>query len=577
VLAVVAVVGYALRTRSPAPVDRTRPPTVVVLPFENLGTPNDEYFADGMTDELTGRLAKLPGLAVIARTSAIQYKNTTKPITQIAKELGADFLVEGTVKWEKTADGGGRVRVASQVIRASDGTHVWADRFDRPYGTDVFALQSDIAEHVAQAMDVTLYADDRRVVREVPTTNLAAYDAYLRALADLGRDFGQNWEAQRHALESLERAVRLDSGFAAAHARLAWLHARMETNGYDISLGTGITSERRWEMARAAAERALVLDSMSGTAHGVLAWYYRKVAVDTARERAELGLAERSQPSSSEAIAARGFWLASLGRTKDALREFERAVALDPRNVEHWTSIAWMHQTARNLPLAQAALERASAIAPTEATMYVWRAWLYLMRDLRDSARAVLRDGIAQAGVNSVLFRMAQHTGWADMIRILHDDLGEPAMRLTWKEFGADSIDYYEAKARAYGMGSARSRAYFDSIVAWSVPRSRLATRDPVYRVELAYGLAGAGRRDEAARAIRLIDGANSFAVGNLNLVKAAQACVMMGDFDRAIGYIARALADSVAPHYTPAMLRLDPIWDPLRGRADFKKLVAQR
>jgi len=150
-LAVVAVAGYALRARFPArAVHRTRPPMVVVLPFENLGAPNDEYFADGMTAELTGRLNKLAGLAVIARTSAIQYKKTTKTITQIAKELGADFLVEGTVQWEKTADGGGRVRVAPQVIRASDGTQVWADGFIKPYGTDIFAIQSDIAEQVAR-------------------------------------------------------------------------------------------------------------------------------------------------------------------------------------------------------------------------------------------------------------------------------------------------------------------------------------------------------------------------------------------------------------------------------------------
>ena len=530
-----------------------------------------------MTDELRGRLAKLTGLAVIARTSAIQYKKTTKPITQIAKELGADFLVEGTVRWQRTADGAGRVLVAPQVIRASDGTHVWADRFDKPYGTDVFAIQSDIAEQVARAMDVTLNPSDRRVVREVPTTNLAAYEAYLRAQASLDRDHGQNWEAQRHALESLQQAVRLDPRFAAAQARLGWLHARMSEFGYDGSLGTGIMAEQRWEMARAAAERALAADSLSAIAHGVLARYYRLIAVDTVRERAELALAERSEPNSPETIAARGYKLAGVGRTEEGLRELERAATLDPRNAERWLSIALIHQVARDLPAAQAAAERASAIAPTEPTWYVASAWLQLMQNRRDSARATLREGIAQAGVNSVLFRMAQHSAWVHMIRILHDDLGEPAARLTWKEFGLDSIDYYEAKAQAYGIGSARSRTYYDSIVVWSRPRARLSTRSPSYRLELAFGLAGAGRRDEAARALRLLEGAENFAMESIGLARAAQACVMMGDFDRAVGYVARALADSVSSYYTPAMFRLDPIWDPLRERADFQKLVAQR
>jgi TolB-like protein len=577
-LAVVGVAGYALRarvtTRAPG---RTRPPIVVVLPFENLGAPNDEYFADGMTDEVTGRLLKLAGLAVIARTSAIQYKNTTKPITQIAKELGADFLVEATVRWERTAEGGGRVLVAPRVVRASDGTGVWAGRFDRPYGTDIFAIQSDIAEQVAGAMDVTLNPGDRRVVREVPTTNIAAHEAYLRALVFLDRDFVQNWDAERQAVELLEKAVGLDPSFAAAHARLAWLHALMGLNGYDVSLGTGITPEQRWENVKVAAERALAVDSLSAAAHGALAKYYGTFAGDTAREREELVLAQRSEPNSPDIIAAVSNGLAAVGRTKDALQELERAARLDPRNPLRFTAIAFFHQVAGDLVAAQAAADSASALAPAEATLYPWRAWLHLMQGRQDSARAVLREGFAQAGANPVLFRMAQHTVWVNMIRILRDSLGEPATRLTWKEFGADSIDYDIAKALAYELGSARSRAYFDSLAAWSAPRARQATRASIYNLTRAYGLAGARRRAEAARELQSFGGAGGSALNSLNLAQLAEAFVMIGDLDRAVGYLDRVLADSVTPFYTPAILQLDPIWKPLRERANFRKLVAQR
>jgi len=184
-------------------------------------------------------------------------------------------------------------------------------------------------------------------------------------------------------------------------------------------------------------------------------------------------------------------------------------------------------------------------------------------------------EGIAQAGANSVLFRMAQHSAWVNMIRILHDSLGEPAARLTWKEFGADSIDYYEAKARAHWLEPSHARAYFDSLAAWAAPRARTATQDPGYQLELAYALAGAGRRAEAARAIRpLIDG-RQFRVSGWSLAKLAQTYVMIGDYGRAVEYVGRALVE--APEYTPAIFRLDPIWDPLRGRADFSKLVAKR
>jgi tetratricopeptide (TPR) repeat protein len=348
----------------------------------------------------------------------------------------------------------------------------------------------------------------------------------------------------------------------------------MADNGYDISLSNGVTKEQRWEMARAAVEEALAVDSLSAVAHAVLARYYLRIAGDSTRARAELAMAQRSEPGSRETMEAT-VWLGDRAHRDETLRELERAAALDPRNAERWTSIAVIHQVTRDLPAAQAALARASAITPTEASVYAWRAWLQLMQDRQDSARAVLREGIAQAGVNPVLFRMAQNTALADEIRILHDDLGAPAARLTLREFGADTIDYYAAKALAYEMGSARSRAYFDSIAVWLAPRAELPTRDPVYKLLLAYGLAGAGRRDEAARALRLIDGVGSFAIhDSSNLVKAAEACVMAGDFDRAVGYIARALADSITPWYTPPMFRLDPIWDPLRKRADFKKLV---
>ena len=574
-LAIVGVAAYTLRAREASVTarDPTRPPTVVVLPFENLGAPNDEYFADGMTEELTGRLAKLSGLAVIARTSAIQYKKTTKPITQIAKELGADFLVEGTVRWEKTPDGGGRVRVAPQVIRASDGTHVWADRFDKPYGTDIFGIQSDIAEQVARALDVTLHPADQRVMRQVPTTNLAAYDAYLRAQSYLDRDFGANWDVERLVIESLEHAVRLDSGFAAAHALLAWMHFIAMRSGYDISLGTGIQAEQRWEMARSAAERAIAADSMSATAHRVLSLYYAAEG-DTARQRAELAFALRGEPSSPQALVDRGYALIAVGRTEDGLREVEHAVNLDPRNARRWQTVAFFHRRLRNFVAAKTALDRAIAVAPTEPVLYVDLAWLHLMQDRRDDARAALRHGIAEAGVNKVLFRIAQTTGEVNMIRILHEDLAEPAARLTLKEFGADSVDYYEAKVRAYRLDPVRSRAYFDSIVAWSVPRATKVTRDPVYKLELAYGLAGAGRRDEAARALRPLINGQELRVSGALMVTLAEACVRTGNFDCAVANIAGLLAQ---PEYAPAIFRLDPVWDPLRGRADFRKLVEQR
>jgi len=575
-LTILGAAGYAIHARGVpnASLDRSKPPMIVVLPFENLGAPTDEYFADGMTDELTGRLNRLPGLAVIARTSAIQYKKTTKSVTQIAKELGADFLVEGTVRWEKTPDGLGRVRITPQLIRGSDGTRVWNDTFDKEYGPDIFSIQSDIAEHVTRSLDVSLRPSDERVVRQVPTTNLAAYDAYARAVYALDRDFGQDWDAEQEALEHLERAVRLDSGFAAAHARLAALHWFMIPSGYDIGRNTGVLREQRWEWARASAMRAIAADSASPVGHGTLALYYGSAVRDTARQQQELAVALRSQPSSPDAIGERAWELADAGRLDDALREAERAKSLDPRNPYRWSQLAGLYRQGGDLAASGLASEQALAAAPTSAVQFhLELAWNQLARGRREDASATVRNAIAQAGVNAVIYKLAQHSAFVDVIRILPEDLGEPTRRIALSRFDRDTLDYYVAKIRGYYNYRVRVKAYYDSVLTWAQPRVRTSTRDPIYRFIRAWALAGSGRHVEAAREVDAILREKSSGENDIML---AQTCVMIGRHDCAVEAIARAIAASNF-YYTPAIFQLDPVWDPLRTRDDFRRVMKGR
>src|SRR5947208_10364454 len=152
---------------------------LVVLPFENLGRPDDEYFADGMTEEVTARLAGLHGLRVIGRTSARQYKKTTKTIPQIGQDLGVDYVLEGAVRWDKPPRGPSRVRVTPQPIRVSDASHVWAHVYDAVVA-DGFAVQSTITRQVAESLDVTQFDEEGQALDAKTTTNLEAYDYYLR-------------------------------------------------------------------------------------------------------------------------------------------------------------------------------------------------------------------------------------------------------------------------------------------------------------------------------------------------------------------------------------------------------------
>jgi TolB-like protein len=180
-LVVVAVVAFFLLHREssgPAQTSQGRR-MLAVLPFENLGTPEQDYFADGLTEEVTNRLSGLSGLGVIARTSAMQYKKTTKSLHQIGSELGVGYVLQGTIRWGASAEGGKRIRVSPALIKVSDGTQVWAQSYDAVF-SDVFKIQSDIASQVAGALGITLLQPERKSLEASHTENSQAYDFYLR-------------------------------------------------------------------------------------------------------------------------------------------------------------------------------------------------------------------------------------------------------------------------------------------------------------------------------------------------------------------------------------------------------------
>src|SRR5262245_25224383 len=218
-VAAVAVVA-ALRSRaSRTAASGVVPRTVVVLPFTNMGRPDDEYFADGLTEEIAGRLARVPGLRVIARGSAMVYKGSDKPLEQIGKELGAGYALAGSVRWERLAGGRSRIRVTPRLVGFGSGAYLWSDRYDAELA-DVFKVQADIAEAVAAALDLRLGGDERAALARRPTSSLEAYDAFLRAglYAERGwSDLG----ALDSSLIYYRRAVASDRGFAEAWARLS--------------------------------------------------------------------------------------------------------------------------------------------------------------------------------------------------------------------------------------------------------------------------------------------------------------------------------------------------------------------
>ncbi|MGH7534605.1 MAG: hypothetical protein ACREMG_03365, partial [Gemmatimonadales bacterium] len=235
------------RVREP-PAGATGPTRLAVLPFENLGAPEDEYFADGVSDAIRGKLTMVPGVQVIARTSSTQYRRTSKTPREVGRELGVEYLLTGTVRWEKRPGDSSRVQVNPELIQVSTAAARWQQPFDAVL-SDVFRVQGDVAARVADALGLAMGAGQRETLEEKPTADLAAYDAFLK-----GEEVSQSIGIfdplpLSRAVGFYEQAVALDPRFLQAWAQLSRAHSQ-------IYYGS-IPSPERAEQARVAAERAM--------------------------------------------------------------------------------------------------------------------------------------------------------------------------------------------------------------------------------------------------------------------------------------------------------------------------------
>ena len=292
---------------------------VAVLPFENLGKPDKAYFADGITDEIRGKLATVPGLRVIARTSSAQYAHTTKPAREIGRELGVDYLLTGTVRWDQEGSQS-HVRVSPELVQAASGASHWRQSFDAPL-TDVFRVQSDVAERVARELGVALAVGQRRHMEDRATGDLAAYDLYLRGRYAWHQRTAAGLDQARRLLE---QAIELDPAFAPAHAALADVYVV-------LPLWSNLPPDQTYPRAKAAALAALKLDSTLAAPYAVLgdinALYEWDWAAADRNFRRSLAL----DPNNANTHHwYNEDYLVPVGRIREALAEARRARELDP-------------------------------------------------------------------------------------------------------------------------------------------------------------------------------------------------------------------------------------------------------
>jgi len=358
---------------------------LVVLPFENLGSTEDEYFADGITDAITARLAVIHGLGVISRQSAIQYKKREKDTQQIAKELRVDYILEGTIQRERPSDPTSRVRIIPQLIRASDDTHVWAQTYDNDMN-EVFQVQSDLAERVAQALDITLLEPERKALASRPTENMEAYDYYLRGDEYLYRGYLEN--NFRIAIQMYEKAIELDPTFALAYTRLARAHDKMYWLYHDHS-------EERLEMEKQAVNKAFQLNPNLPEVYIALGWYHYHGYLDYDRALEQFAIARKSQPNNGKIFEGIGYVQRRQGKFEQALANIKRASELDPLSNVLAIELADTFKMLRKYAEAERSYERAISLAPDWPVPYARKAWLYLLWEgSTKKARAVLQEGL---------------------------------------------------------------------------------------------------------------------------------------------------------------------------------------
>jgi TolB-like protein/Flp pilus assembly protein TadD len=553
------VVAAALRQDAPG--DRR---SIAVLPFASLSAdPENAYFASAIHDELLTQLSKLGDLRVISRTSVMQYAGSTKPIGQIAGELGVGVVLEGSVQ-----RAGNRVRVQAQLIDAATDEHLWANSYDRDL-TDVFAIQRDIAQQIASALQARLTAGERAALAQRPTESAEAYDFYLQA-----RDYHLRPDITQESLKTgqrlYERAIALDPAFALAHAWLSIAHGQLRWWGFD-------RSDARREQQRATAERAVELQPGLPEARMAMGIYHYWGHRDYERALVELQAALESAPGHAWLQYIIGAILRRQGRFEEGVREMEQALLLDPRNTQFSRDLAAMYYLLRRYAETERTLNRALELAPDmydaaslKGELYI--TWRGTVDTLRVAAHRSSEEGTGLRGPSFDRFVAARLTrdhaaalraaeAAPEMIR-LQGSIHPRALLIGWARQGQGD--------------AAGARSAFASAHATLGAALRKEPQDERLHIAQGHVLAGLGRRDEAEAAIRRADSLMPRTQDAYEGVFAAEQYAAIraqaGDADGAIADLQRLLA---GPSYLSAHnLRLDPIWDPIREDPRFQALL---
>jgi serine/threonine-protein kinase len=547
--------------------------SIAVLPFENLSKDeNNAYFATGMQDEILTRLAGIRDLKVISRTSTAQYASQPPNLKIVAEQLGVANVLEGSVQ-----KAGEQVHINLQLIDARNDSHLWAQSYNREL-KDIFAVEGEVAQSVADALKAQLMPAEAERATAVPTHNEAAYQLYLQANAHFNRALDQDVLVPRElpqAIPLYQRALDADPKFALAAAALGRAHMHLYFYAPD-------RTEARLTSAKTAIDRALGLQPDLGEGHYALALYFYWGQRDYARATEELHLARQSIANSADVPRMLAAIARRQGHAAEMIAGFQEASLLDPRSSSAIDQLGLGYSALRRYAEADRAFAQAEEVTRDPADERVTRAqslvlWKGDLAPMRSALGALEPGSDAYAGNATAYFflhwwshdfanalRIAQNSSddaWSDTSNIALPRL----LFVAWAQQAVKDPEAAQTYAAVHKTATA-------------AVAEQDARADP--HLTLAFAAAGLGDKDEAVREARraaeLLSPSRDALSGAAMLVYLAQIYVRVGNYDAAFDALRGALPLFSGNSVSPALLKLDPVWEPIRNDPRFAQLAVQ-
>jgi serine/threonine protein kinase/tetratricopeptide (TPR) repeat protein len=539
---------------------------IVVLPFENLGSQDENYFADGITEEITSKLASIGNIGVISRNSAEKLAKSNKSTEEIGKELGVNYILSGTIRWARGSDKKSRVRITPQLTRVSDNTITWSDSYDKILD-DIFSVQNDIAQKVVDQLGGSLLA--KQVEKNVPTENLEAYDFYLRGLSYENRGSFAKSDIS-NSINLYKKALKLDPKFALAYAHLSKSQASMFWFYFD-------RTEANVKAAFDNAQKSYELNADLAEAHLALGYYHYWCRLEYDKAIKEFSEALKIQPNNAEAYFGMGIVYRRMGNFNLSIQNNLKAVSLDPLSIEYSRNLGETYSLVKDFNNAVKTYNKVIELSPDLSLARAELAQNYIFwkgdtKTARHMLSEINDDNYLDVMINLPVYIEILDRKYDSAIKELKSadrpyETGQFRYTPKYQELGL----IYK-----YNNEPVLSKTYFDSSRTELEKMIKEVPADERLHSSLGITLAGLGLNDKAVyegkKGIELLPLEKEAYKGFYRQWDLAIIYTIVGDYNNALKQIDFIL--SIPGAFSISILKKDPLYDPLRNLPGYKAII---